>query len=115
MNMNLNRNQILAITIAILAVLMASTAQLTDLFGAGTAKAIISAAGLLNGMLSSILAVITGQAGMVKDVQAMQGVEKITVNAQANQTLAQIAVDPANLKIEATPQAQAQVNAKAAE
>lgn len=97
--MNLNRNQLLAITIAVLSVTAASTAQLTDLFGAGVAKSIISAAGFLNGILSSVLAVITGQAGMVKDVAAMQGVEKISVNAQANSTLAAVAIDPSQPKV----------------
>lgn len=100
--MNLNRNQIIAITIAILGVLMASTAQLTDLFGPGVTKAIISVASLGNSILSSILAIVTGQTGMVKDVAAMQGVESIKVNAQANSTLAAIAVDPAQAKVSAT-------------
>lgn len=100
--MTLNRNQILAIIIAVLAVLMASTAQLTDLFGQTGAKYIISAAGLLNGVLSAILAVITGQAGMVKDVAAMPGVEPIRINAQANQTLARVAMDPTVDKVMAT-------------
>lgn len=108
--MNLNRNQILAITIAVLAVLMASTAQLTDLFGHAMAQNIISAAGIVNGMLSGVLAIVTGQAGMVKDVRAMPGVETIQVNAQANPTLAAIAVDPKEPKVGGTtPQVQAQL------
>lgn len=113
--MNLNFKQALAIAGAVLSVLMISTAQLTDLFGPEPTKVIVSAAALLNTMFSSILAVVTGQAGMVKDVLAMPGVEKITVNAQANQTLAQIAVDPTQPKIGATPQAKEQVAATAKE
>jgi hypothetical protein len=113
--MNLNFKQVLAILAAILGVLMVSTAQLTDLFGAGVAKTIGSGSGLLTLMINSVLAVVTGQAAMVKDVLAMPGVESVKVNAQANQTLAQIAVDPTQQKIEATPQAAAQVAATAKE
>lgn len=113
--MNLNRNQIIAIVIAILAVLMASTAQLTDLFGPKVAKTIISAAGLINGMLSGVLAVITGQAGMVKDVQDMPGVERIQVNAKANPTLARIALDENVDKVEPLLTDKAQITETAKE
>lgn len=108
--MSLNRNQILAITIAILSAMAASTAQLTDIFGPGVAKTIISAAGLLNSALSSILAVITSQSGIVKDTLAMPGVENIQINRQANQTLAAIAVDPLQDKIQPTPMDATKVN-----
>lgn len=64
--MGLNRNQFFAISVAILAVLMASTAQLNDLFGPQVAKTIISTAGLLNGVLGSILAVLTGQNAIIQ-------------------------------------------------
>ncbi len=103
--MNLTRNQVLAIVIAILGVLMASTAQLTELVGPNATKWIQSMAGISNSALAAILAVITGQSGIIKDAQAMPGVEKITVNAQASPMLATLAVDPVNQKIEATPQA----------
>lgn len=107
--MTLTRNQILAITIAVLGVLMASTAQLTDLFGPQVTKIIQSVAGLLNSVLASVLAIVTGQSGILKDAQAMPGIEKITVNAKANETLAGLAMDPSQDKIEATPQAEAKV------
>lgn len=94
MNM-LNRNQALCIVIAVLAVLMASTAQLNDLFGAQAAKIIISAAGLLNGVLSAVLAVLVGPASMIKAVAATPGIETIKVNAQASPAIAKLAVDPA--------------------
>lgn len=100
--MNLNRNQIIALVIAVLGVLATSTTQLTDIFGPGPTKIIISASSMLTSILSSILAMFTGQSSIVKDVQAMPGVEKIQVNANANQTLAAIAVDPANDKVEPT-------------
>ena len=101
--MNINHKQVLAIVIAVLGVLMVSTTQLTDLFGASVAKTIVSVAGLCNSILASVLAIISSQAGLVKDVQAMPGVESIVVNKQANQTLAALAVDPANAKIESKP------------
>lgn len=108
--MNINHKQVLSITLAVLGVLMVSTTQLTELFGAPLAKTIVTIAGVINSLLASIMAVITSQGGLVRDVQAMPGVDKITINAGANQTLAQIAVDPANEKIEASPGAGAAVN-----
>lgn len=91
--MNLNGKQIISIVGAILSVLMISTSQLTDLFGAGTAKTVVSVAGLGNLILQSIMSVITSQGGTVRDVLSMPGIEKISVNGEANKTLANIAVD----------------------
>lgn len=99
--MNINNKQILSIILAVLGVLMVSTTQLNDLLGATTAKTVVSLAGLLNSILASALAIVSSQGGLIREVQAMPGVDKITVNAQANQTLAAAAVDPANAKIEA--------------
>lgn len=107
--MSLTRNQVLSIIVAVLSACAAASAQLTDIFGPGVAKMIISVAGLLNTVLSSILAIITSQGGQIRDVQSMAGVEKITVNKDANSTLATLAVDPAQDKIEASPSAQAAV------
>lgn len=98
----MNRNQILAVISAVLSVLVVSTTNLTDLFGAGMAKTIVSAAGMVNMILTSILATLTGQAGIIKDAAAMPGVESIKVNSQANQTLAAIAVDPKQDKVAPT-------------
>ncbi len=111
--MNLNRNQIIAIAIAILSVLGGSTAQLTDLFGPGLTKIIIAASTLGTAGLSSILAVITSQGGQIRDVLSMPGIDKISVNSAANQTLAQIAVDQHVDKIGPTPAAVTQVEATA--
>lgn len=107
--MNLNAKQIISIVGAILGVLMISTTQLTDLFGAGTAKSIVSIAALVNTVLSSVMAVITSQSSQVRDVLAMPGVDKINVNGQANATLAALAVDPTVDKISPTPAAQQKV------
>lgn len=97
--MNLNGKQIISIVGAVLSVLMISTAQLTDLFGAGVAKSIVSVAGLGNLVLQSIMTAITSQSSQVRDVLAMPGVQRIDVNAAANQTLAAIAIDPSVDKI----------------
>jgi len=48
--MNFNRNQVIGIVIVVLGVLTASTSQLTDLFGPGATKAIVSASTLLMSM-----------------------------------------------------------------
>lgn len=111
----MNSKQWLSIGLVLLGVLTAGSAQLTDLLGPQAAKAIVSLAGLLNSALGGVLAIISTQSGLVKDVQAMPGVEKITVNAQANPTLAGLAVDPAQDKIEPAPGATAQVQAAAAQ
>jgi len=105
-----NVKQVLAIVMVVLGVLTASTAQLTDLFGPGTTKAIVSLAGLVNSILAGILGIFSSQSNTVKDVQAMDGVEKIVVNKQANQTLATLAVDPTNLKIEPAHNDEAAIN-----
>jgi uncharacterized membrane protein len=69
--MNLNLKQVMAISIAILGVLMISTTNLTDLFGPKVAKTVVSAAAVLNSILGSIMAVITSTTGTIKDVAAM--------------------------------------------
>lgn len=101
--MNLNTKQIIAIVGAVVSVLMVSTAQLTDLLGPGVAKTITTVAGLVNMLLQSVTVALTSQTSTVKDVLAMPGVDKINVNAGANQTLASIAVDQKVDKIGPTP------------
>lgn len=107
--MNLNGKTILAICGAVLSVLMVSTAQLTDLFGPGITKSIISIAGLTNMILNSITVALSTQGSLVKEVAAMPGVERIQVNTQANQTLAQVATDPQQPKIGTNPEDRAQI------
>lgn len=115
--MNLTVSQKFQIALCLLGVLLAGTGQLTVLFGQVATSYIVSAAGLLVAAVSGIGAIVTGQGSQLAAVQAMPGVEKIVVNAQANPTLATMAVDSANPKIEATPQALQAVaqTAKAAE
>lgn len=112
--MNLNRGQVLSIIIMILGVLLASTAQLTDLFGAAATKYIVSAANVIMSILAGINTILQSQGQQIVAVQAMAGVDKIVVNEKANATLATLAVDPAQNKIESTPQAARAVQATAA-
>lgn len=97
--MNLTGKQVIAIVMAVLGVLAISTAQLTDLLGPVLAKTISTSANLVNTILASIMAVLTGQATLVKDVAAMPGVAKVLVNEQANSTLATVATDPGQPKV----------------
>lgn len=108
--MNLNPKQWLAIVIAVLGVFIASTSQLTDLVGPQVTKLIVSLSSITVAALSSISAILSTQTSLVKDVQAMPGVEKITVNANANPTLAGLAVASENAKIEPAPGADNAVN-----
>lgn len=111
--MNLNAKQIISIIGAVLSVLMISTVQLTDLLGPSLAKTITTIAGLSNMIISSVTVAITSQGATVKDVLAMPGVDKININAAANQTLASLAVDQNIDKIGPTPGAAQQVEATA--
>ena len=97
--MKLTGIQVVLILIAVLGALTGATAQLTDVFGAGVAHTIVSGSSLLSTIMTAILVPLTGQAGMLRSVQALPGVEAITVNAQANSSLAAMAVDPNQDKI----------------
>lgn len=111
--------QKLALTIGILGFVATGGTQLTDIFAPFGSlaplivKEIVSLAGFVSGVLGIVLTFTTGQGSMVKSVQEMPGVEKIIVNEKANATLATLAVDPAQAKIETTPQAARAVQATA--
>lgn len=102
---NLSTVQILALILVILGAITGGTAQLTDIVGPNWTRVLVAAASLGTSVISGFVMVLTGQSNIVKSVQAMPGVDKIVVNEKANQTLAALAVDPSNAKIEATPQA----------
>lgn len=104
--MNLTPVQIMALILVVLGAISGGTTQLVDIVGPVATKVLVSAASLLTTVISGFVLVLTGQSSMIKSVQAMPGVDKIVVNAQANTTLASLAVDPNQAKIEATPQAQ---------
>lgn len=97
--MNLTNKQYVAIAMAVLAFLAASTGQMTEFLGPTLAKSVASGASFINGLLASIMAVIIGQGAIVRDVRSMPGVENIEVNAKANAVLASLAVDPKEDKI----------------
>lgn len=92
--MNLTGKQLLLILSAVLSALVAASAQLTDIFGPVTAKAIISVVSLSNTVLTSITAAISGQANLVIDAAAQKGV-KVEVDKTAAPNIAALAVDPA--------------------
>ena len=114
MNLNLTPLQIIGIILAVNGALTGATAQLTDLFGPVVAKDVVSVASIGSAILGGIITAMSGQAAQVRNVLAMPGIEKVTVNAQANQTLSAIAVDPASSKISPTAAAQSDVEKKAA-
>ena len=85
--------------------LITGAAFMQTLFGQSVTLQIIAGLGLSNIILSSVGAALSGQGADVKSVLDMPGVEKLTVNSQANQTLAKLAVDPTIDKIAPTPAA----------
>lgn len=95
--------QWIAMILVILGAITGGTSQLTEVIGPGATKVAVALASLATTILSGWIMVLTGQASQVKAVQAMPGVDKIVVNAQANQTLASLAVDPSQQKIETAP------------
>ena|ERR1039457_4854 len=111
--MNLNQNQIIAIILAVVGAMAASTSQLTDIFGPAETKMIVSLCSLLTAIGNTVMAILTSQTGTIRTVQAMPGIEKITVNSQANQTLAQLATDQTQAKIETKLGSEATVAATA--
>ena len=88
---NLTTIQKIAITMAVLGVLSTSGVQLTDILGPAISKTTVSVAGLINSVLAAIVAVLSGQGAIVKQVAAMPGVSRISVNENANPVLAQLA------------------------
>ena len=108
--------QKIALTIAVLGFLAGAGTQLTDIFAPlGSiapliVKEIVSISGFVSGILGVVLSFATGQAQQVKAVQDMPGVESIQINANANKTLAQLAIDPAQAKVDVKAGAEAAVN-----
>lgn len=92
--MNLTLIQKIAISMAVLGVLSTSGVQLTDILGSGIAKSVVSVSGLINSVLAAIVAVLSGQSAIIKQVASMPGVERVSINAEANSVLAQAATDP---------------------
>lgn len=83
--------------------LITGAALFNPLVGQSISLKIISVLGICQIVVSAINSNLSTQGNTVKEVLAMPGVEGVTVNAKANQTLAQIALDPALPKIDVTP------------
>ncbi len=82
--------------------LITGAALLQTLFGQDITLKIVAVLGILGIIINSVSGAVNGQANLVKQVAAMPGVEKITVNATANTTLASVATDAAQPKVGAT-------------
>jgi hypothetical protein len=70
---------------------------------------VISVASLAMSVISSVLAVLSSQGNLVKDVAAMPGVSRIAVNENATPVLAQLATAPDQPKVGATDPATREV------
>lgn len=108
--MNITSKQWFQIVQGIIGGLITGAALMQTLFGQDLTLKIVAGLGIANIIISSIGTALSGQGADVKSVLAMPGVEKITVNANANQTLAAIAVDPKVDNIGPTPAAEAKVS-----
>jgi len=98
----ITRNQWLAIIGVVLSASMTSTAFLTDSFGTNIAHLIVGFAGFANMILGGVTIILTGQGQAVRDVAAMPGVTRISVNETATSALATVALDPTQQKVGAT-------------
>src|SRR5258708_2375021 len=97
--MNLTSKQWFQIVSGIISGLITGAALLTTLFGQDLTIKIVAALGIINIMLSSVGAAVSGQANLIKDVANIQGDDgkpalKINVNANAPVALASAAIDP---------------------
>lgn len=100
--LNIQPKQWIQITSTILASLITSAALFETLLGQQVAIKLIAALGIMNIVVGSIGTAVSGQAQLVKDVAAMPGVERISINQNANPTLAAVAVDPTQDKVAPT-------------
>lgn len=94
-------------------VLSGSASQMTDLLGPVWAAHVGSIAVMGSGICGGLITMFGGQGAMIRGVAAMPGVEAIKVNSLANATLATIAVDQAQGKVETLPEAKSAVAATA--
>jgi hypothetical protein len=107
--MNLSGKQWIGIVGVILNTLMTSTAVFTKIWGPDTASLIVMVLGMINTMFSGIGVILASQLNTVKDVLAMPGIEHVSVNSQATDGLAAMAIDPAINKIAPTRAAMADI------
>ncbi len=102
MMLNIQPKQWFTIVSGFVSGLITGAALLNPLFGTAVSLKIVAGLGIANILLNSVSTALTGQAQLVKDVAAMPGVEKISVNEKANPTLAAVAIDPAVDKVAPT-------------
>ena len=107
--MNTTQTQWLAIAAVVLNALVGASTLWTSIFGQADAAIVISILGLINTILAGITFVLTGQAAQIKNAAAMPGVERISVGTAANQTLAQVAIDHSQSKVQPTEAAKSVV------
>jgi len=100
--LNITSKQWFQIISGIISGLITGAALFNPLFGETLALQIVSVLGISNIVLSSIGTTLSGQGNLVRDVAAMPGVERVSVNASASSTLASVALDPAEKKVGAT-------------
>lgn len=106
---NLTLVQWIGIMIGLNSLLMGATPQLTVLFGTAAVPIIVAVATLGNGALGVFVTVIGGLGSQARNVVA--GGASIAVGPNASASLATLAMDPAQSKIDAAPGASAAVAA----
>lgn len=82
--------------------LITGAALLQTLIGQDLTIKVVAGLGIAQIVIGAVGGQLSTQGNLIKDVAAMPGVEKITVNPNANQTLAAAAVDPTQTKVGAT-------------
>lgn len=98
----MNYKLILNILSSVNGSLITGAALFNPLVGQDVALKIISILGICQIIVSAINSNLSTQANNIKDVAAMPGVERISVNAQANSTLAAVATSSDQPKVGAT-------------
>lgn len=111
--MSITAKQWYQIITGVISGLITGAALMQTLLGQDLTIKIVAGLGILNIIVSSIGTALSSQGSDIKSVLAMPGIEKVTVNDKANQTLAAIAVDPTVNKIAPTQAAQIEVMATA--
>lgn len=111
--MNITAKQWYQIITGIISGLITGAALMQTLLGQDLTIKIVAGLGILNIIVSSTGTALSGQGSLLKDVAAMPGIEKITVNADANATAATLAMDRTQNKIAPTQSAEGAVAATA--
>jgi hypothetical protein len=95
----MNIKQVISILAAVLAVMVVSTAHLTEVFGSDVAKAIVSLSALGGAILNAVNTVLTSTGNTVLAASNVKGVEVNVSAREADPALVKMAVDPNNHNI----------------